>query len=395
MVISTQAWAISGQEFCESYASLNAPKTLKKHPFKDTLTVLYAPRKIIQVEELESDQLRDSDIVEATSSSSKKVIFIHLPNPTADKIALKKLKKLQKQISKLRLFKLLKKNQDINQCLTFINTYPDDYKSIENYLLAFDAQKNLLESARNQKMIGQVKSMLKPLQRNGWRIVFADSLHSMYHYLAKQSNVEQMMMINHSDELGRLYDAKKNIFPKGAFDNLAASVKKLMIFSCHPKTVIDFYRLQRASASFDYYYPTVTENFIDIFEDRIPVIALNGFKPAAKAKIKNYKNDRDCRVDIQTESSLSNLVISLNDHFLGVLEPVSENQITFNCSLLSKKKNVIKLFYLGAPERVPFILNQILFTNEFGETEALELKTILSSDQQSLILTTGTIGGNL
>jgi hypothetical protein len=97
IVISTQAWAISGQEFCESYASLSKPKTLKKHPFKDTLTVLYAPRNIIQVEELESDQIIDSNKEEITTTSGNKVIFIHLPNPSADKITLQK--KTEKNLS--------------------------------------------------------------------------------------------------------------------------------------------------------------------------------------------------------------------------------------------------------------------------------------------------------
>ena len=107
IVISTQAWAISGQEFCESYVSLSKPKTLKKHPFKDTLTVLYDPRNIIQVEELESDHIIDSNKEEITTTSGNKVIFIHLPNPSADKIT---LQKKQKKISQLKLFKLLKKN---------------------------------------------------------------------------------------------------------------------------------------------------------------------------------------------------------------------------------------------------------------------------------------------
>ena len=100
-------------------------------------------------------------------------------------------------------------------------------------------------------------------------------------------------------------------------------------------------------------------------------------------------------IQISKDSRSSDVVLALNSHFLGVLESTQENHIRFDCELLDGNKNVFKLFYLGASERTPFKVNQMVLSREENETQILKLKTILSSDQQSHILTTGTNGGHL
>ena len=394
-VISSSAWAITDQEFCESFSSLSTPKSPKKHSFKDTLTVLYTPARIIEVEKIESASVEEEVEILQDSTEAKKIIFIHFSQETVDKKDLKALHKLQKKTSHLKLFKLLKKKPNEAKCLDLIKNNPEDFKEIEHYLHTFEEKKELVEKAKNQQMLRQLKVMLKPFQRLGWSVVYSNSLHSMYLYLSARPEVQEIMMINHSDELGRLYDADKNIFPKGAFDNPPKNIRKLMIFSCHPQKVISYYQIEAAAKNFDYYYPSVTEDFIDIFEDRIPLIALGGFKKAAKASFKYLKTNQNCMIQISKDSRSSDVVLALNSHFLGVLESTQENHIRFDCELLDGNKNVFKLFYLGASERTPFKVNQMVLSREENETQILKLKTILSSDQQSHILTTGTNGGHL
>jgi hypothetical protein len=396
-VISSSVWAITDKEFCESYSSLSAPKSIKKHSFKDTLTVLYTPARIIEVEKIESALAEEKEEVEILKDSAeeKKIIFIHFPQETFDKKDVKALHKLQKKISHLKLFKLLKKKPNEVKCLDLIKNNPEDFKEIENYLHTFEDNKELIERAKNQQMLRQLKVMLRPFQRLGWSLVYSSSLHSMYLYLSVRPEVQEIMMINHSDELGRLYDADKNIFPKGAFDNLPENIRKLMIFSCHPRKVISYYQIEAAAKNFDYYYPTVAENFIDIFEDRIPLIALGGFKKAAKNSLKYFKTNQNCMIQISKDSTSTDVVLALNSHFLGVLQTTQDNQVRFDCELLNDDKNLFKLFYLGASERTPFTVSQMVLVREGNESQILKLKTILSFDQQSHILTTGTNGGHL
>ena len=87
---STYTWAISEQEFCESYSNLKVTKPTKKHSFKDTLTVLYTPGRIIDVAKIENDHVIEDEHLEETNRSNK-VVFIHLPRPEVDKQALKEL----------------------------------------------------------------------------------------------------------------------------------------------------------------------------------------------------------------------------------------------------------------------------------------------------------------
>ena len=160
-VISSSAWAITDQEFCESFSSLSTPKSPKKHSFKDTLTVLYTPARIIEVEKIESASVEEEVEILQDSTEAKKIIFIHFSQETVDKKDLKALHKLQKKTSHLKLFKLLKKKPNEAKCLDLIKNNPEDFKEIEHYLHTFEEKKELVEKAKNQQMLKQLKVMLK------------------------------------------------------------------------------------------------------------------------------------------------------------------------------------------------------------------------------------------
>ena len=229
--------------------------------------------------------------------------------------------------------------------------------------------------------------------RMGWIISYVHDLFEMYHEIESNQLIEQIMLVTHSDQLGRLYDAKKNIFPKGAFSKLPRRVRKLIVYSCNAEKVIDFYEIKKLSGKLDYYYPVVNKKFQNIFESQIPAIAITGMAKAAKASLQALPASFDvCLLKISMNEASQNVVVMINDHFAGAVR-AAESYLTLDCQLLSEISNQVKMYYLGEMKRLPLEVSTIVIESSRGESHALKLKEFLSPYDHNHILTLGITGG--
>ena len=348
------------------------------------------PKKMIHAEFL-GQKHESNKAVE--SKQGDKVIFVHLVASEFDSNILKNLKIQEKEISKLDLVRKLRSVKTIGDCQLVVASNTEDYRRIENYLNDYFNHQDDLNASRDKKNLILLSRKMQKYIRMGWIISYVHDLFEMYHEIESNQLIEQIMLVTHSDQLGRLYDAKKNIFPKGAFSNLPRRVRKLIIYSCNAGKVIDFYEIKKLSGKLDYYYPVVNKKFQNIFESQIPAIAITGMAKAAKARLQALPASFDvCFLKISMNEASQNVVVMINDYFAGSVS-AAESYLTLDCQLLSETSNQVKMFYLGEVKRLPLEVTSLVIESSRGDSHALKLKEFLSPYDHNHILTLGITGG--
>lgn len=393
----TSAYAVSGEEFCQSYLELSQ-KSAAKVNHKALLTVMFNPKKIIRATTIQSLDEGALKVVSTSEDKSpgEKIIFIHMPQPrlTTDD-TIDELRSLQKEITKSSLMKRIKKARTLDSCMEEIKKDESGFLKLSHYLEVYESKKDLIEEEKQIAMNLQIDKKLKIYQKQGWKVVYTKNLFDFYNKIQNGTRISEIMMISHSDELGRLYDAEKNIFPKKAFGNLPKTITKIIMFSCHSRKVVDYYSIAEASQYFDYYFPEIREDFQQIFQDRIPVLAIKGLLKSAKAKSRKELSESQCSLDLNLEESRSKVILTLNNEFIGTLNEQAEIHLNIDCSRISSASNQVRAFYLGQKMKTPLGVTNILIRNQKKQETSLEIKEYLSSNGHSHILTIGTTGGIL
>jgi hypothetical protein len=387
-----KAQDIPKEVFCQSLTTVISNQTnVKKISVLQAFQILYLTRTLITPKELPQDDVVYENHFE---DEGEKLVFVNLPSTQFDQQEIDRFKKLKKEITHLRLFKKLKKNQEEQQCLKNIEQHPEDYKKFVKFINESNSKKELQENYKNSRLMSLALHQLKSFKRKGWKIKVTKNLFEFYEQIESNTKISQIILVNHSDELGRLYDAEKTIFPKGSFSNLPPNIKRLIIFSCHPLEVIKHYQISSITKKLSYYYPEVNENFKDFFGENIPVLAIRSLmKLNRKALPDNFNTNYNCSFEIKGTKDLKNIVFSVNDNVISAGE-IQENQITkFDCNLLLTSKNIIKIYYLNSLEKNPIgILALYLHTPEQSKQE-IPLTEYLSADKTRHLVTIGTIGG--
>jgi len=384
------AYAANENEFCTSYVALLNDSKNPNISFSSMATMIFSPKKMIHAELV--GQKHVSNFAEE-SKQANKVIFVHLIASEFDSNILKNLKVKEKEIGKLDLVRNLRSVKTIEDCQAVVDSNSEDYRQVENYLNDYSNHQDDLKAGRDKKNLILLSKKMQKYIRMGWVISYVHDLFEMYHEIENNQLIEQIMLVTHSDQLGRLYDAKKNIFPKGAFSNLPRRIRKVIVYSCNADKVIEFYDIKQLSAKLDYYYPVVNKNFQNIFESQIPAIAINGMAKAAKAKLKALPASIDvCLLKISMNEAPQNVVVMINDYFAGPVR-AAESYLPLDCQLLSATSNQVKIFYLGKVKRLPLEVSSIVIESSRGESHALKLKEFLSPYDHNHILTLGLTGG--
>jgi hypothetical protein len=384
------AQGATGKEFCESFITLTGEAKESKIPTSLTWKIILRPKKIIKASFIgEEDGVKDS---QKNTSKDSKYIFVHLPLPLVDMKALETLKNREAEIAHLPIISELRNVKDVNSCLEVVKNNPNDFEQMSDYINEYNRNLDVLNDKKEAQSTNILLKKLKRFSKKGWRIVLSSDLFEMYKILEKTKSITQIMLVSHSDELGRIYDAKKNIFPKGAFSNLPGNIKKVIMYSCHSRQVLDFYEIKKLTNKIDYYFPEIQEEFKEVYSTKIPVVAVKGMLTVAEAGMRNnLKSDRQCSVLIDFPVVKDNVVVSLNDQFVGSLSPNTQ----IDCGLISENSNTIKVFYLGSAKREPLQISAIKIITSSRATLVAITKEFISKNRENHLLTIGTFGGKL
>ncbi len=384
------AQGATGKEFCESFITLSAEAKESKIPTSLTWKIILRPKKIIKASFMGADEeIKDN---QKNSSKDSKYIFVHLPLPLVDFKALETLKNREAEIAHLPIISELRGVKDVNACLEVVKNNPNDFEQMSDYINEYNKNLDVLNDKKEAQSTNILLKKLKRFSRKGWNIVLSSDLFEMYKTLEKTKSITQIMLVSHSDEIGRIYDAKKNIFPKGAFSNLPGNIKKVIMYSCHSRQVLEYYEIKKLSHKIDYYFPEVQEEFKEVYSTKVPVVAVKGMLAVAEAGMRiNLKSDRQCSVLVELPEVKDNVVISLNDQFIGALSLNTQ----IDCGLVSENSNTIKVYYLGSAKREPLQISAIKIITSSKATLVATTKEFISKNRENHLLTIGTFGGKL
>ncbi len=383
LVLSWGASASIGEEFCKTYLDIQK-MSHQKVSLKESLKLAFFPSSIIHPVELKQSEERDQSI------QGNKYIFIHLPAPKFDLNKVQEIKSREKEIGALELFTQLKSAREMDACLTIIEENKDDFSKVQGYFTLYLNHQDQIEAYHESKSLEVLSKKLKTFQRQGWIVSYVNQMSEMYQQLRADARVSDILLVAHSDQFGRLYDAKKNIFPKGAFANLPQSVKKLIIYSCHSEKVISYYKINSYLHKFNYYYPQVESAFNHLFESKTPLLSIRAFKNISSRKSFTSSQKRaNCQIEFDQNKNLNGLGVSLNDQFLGFVDIKSSRRLSFDCELLSPEKNQFKFYDVDKTERPSLGDWAVILRVENGKLKELKLKEYLTWDQKKHLLTIG------
>jgi hypothetical protein len=380
---------IPAHEFCESFEQIVKNKNAgKKITFLQAFQILYLTRTLIDPIQLNSDE----NAVQRSNTKDGKYIFVNLKDDSYDKAAYKNMQKIKKHLKKIKLFKQLRKIKDKESCLDAIAQRPNDYQAILDYIQQEQESSLLIKQYKNAKIMSLTMHQLKAFKRKGWHILKIKDIYELYQYLAG-TQITQAILINHADELGRLYDAQNNLFPKGAFLNLPDQLQSLTVFSCHPDKVIENYQISQITKRINYFYPKVKEDFQDFFGENIPVLSIRSMLKIEKFPQKSVEPADTCEIEIKNNTVSSKMMIELNHALITATDLKQNNIFKVDCKLINANKNIVKIHGAGKKADDVHIEDIIIHQNNLSLN--LNIKKYLSQDQKRHIVTIGTTGGNL
>jgi hypothetical protein len=115
---------------------------------------------------------------------------------------------------------------------------------------------------------------------------------------------------------------------------------------------------------------------------------------SARAPVSRLSNERrECQLSLDLSGSVNGVVLTLNDHFIGVIDQSARAVQAFDCRLLSNRKNVLKANYLKNEFRPALGITHAVIQDSKQISYSMELKEFLSMDLKSHLITIGTTGG--
>ncbi len=383
----SSAHAIEPRTFCDGFAELFTGSPAPTLSLAKRLRMALLPRSLVRAGKLKegADELR--------SPPGSKVIFVQLPAPARHPELIESLEKRKLQIARLELMQELRSARTSEQCLQAVTARPEEFGELSSYLELFQKAQPALDAERDHALRDLLLRKLRRFERQGWRIESSPDLFAMYRTLEEDSSIREVMLVAHSDDLGRLYDSKQNILPKGAFSNLPGRITKLIVYSCHAEMVAAYYEAARNTGKFDYYFPEIREDFGSLYNTTIPVAAIRGMLRAGRSRTQAPQGGRECGVRISMPEARNHLVISLNGTMVGASSGRREIELQIDCALTASN-DTVKIYYLGTDQRPALSVSSITLRKKdsLGESSerTLTVREFVSSQTGNHLLTQGT-----
>ena len=384
ILFARQTHAFSNHEFCTELVAQNNKKT-EKISFNNISRIMFRPKSIIQPQ-----QVHEVENAIEERARTGKIVYVHLPKVEYDKNLLKSLQKSERKIIRLKLFKKLKKTTTVDHCLDEIDSNKESFVLIRKHLdLAIQLED---EIKRRKDFFGlkDLKTKLKSFERKGWQIVFSTNIVNFLKDIQLKMPRE-ILLIAHSDENGKLYDAEKNIFPKSTFHHLNQFVNHFILFSCHAEKVISYHELKKVFEKKTLTYPLVQDEFKTLFDEKTPLISVKSMLNLSYFMQNENNRSEVCDVKINSSSKEINLIISLNDFIIGSMHDESRKIFQTDCKMIGDK-NTVKIFQPTSAKKMRLNITEITVSRNNEETQ-LDIKEFISKINQHHILTIGTTGG--
>jgi hypothetical protein len=266
---------------------------------------------------------------------------------------------------------------------------------MSDYLDQYKQARPHLDAHRQKELRSLVVKKLGVFKKKGWEVRFPATYFDLLVDLQNDQRIREAMVIAHADPEGKLYDATGVSIPKGFLLNLPEHLRKVILFSCHSRAVLEQYEAVQASSSIDIHYPELDRRHENLYRTSIPVVALRGMLVSAEAAVSsNSAPERACKIGISFHSASGRYEILLQNRLIGILDNTAGGSIAFDCSLLGTGKNIFKLHHAEGETRIPPRVSEMRLTTPGSGMVLLRVKEFVSSDGIRHIQTIGTTGGH-
>ncbi len=393
--MATQAFGSTPdpETFCRDYLALRQEQSDSRLTPDQTLSLLFRPRSLIRARQWDRPVPARSG--QEAVSNTRKVVFVLLGAPDSELAVIRSVQATKERIRRLPLLRDLSRVDSVPACVDTVKRDSFGYIRMSDYLEQFKAARPHLEAKRQGDLRALVEKKLIPFQRKGWEIRFPTTYFDFLSELHRGSGISEAMLIAHADPQGKLYDATGTSIPRGFLLNLPESLRKLILFSCHSRAVLERYEAARVSSSLDIHYPELRDRFENLYRTSIPVVALRGMLVSAEASVSDGTvPERACRIEVDFPSVSGRYELLLQNRLIGIIDRAPGTSISFDCTLLGTEKNIFKLHHAEGEARTPPRVSGMRLTTPGSGMVLLRVKEFLSSDGISHIQTIGTIGGH-
>ncbi|MDH4467928.1 MAG: hypothetical protein QE271_07710 [Bacteriovoracaceae bacterium] len=314
------------------------------------------------------NELTDFEKTELGTNDSLKLAFVNFNLAVLTESEKNKLKKIHGKLNLIsRLFRengftqRLGKSQNAKNkaiCLTMLSEDEGNFHVLEDASSILNNQKTLLDKeadAKGYKIFERAYKKIKPfLIKNGWEVIENQSINSIHAIVSKRKPSE-IFIHSHSkivseDSDGKadvtfLTDAMKGVFPSSFFANMPLSLKRIILYVCAGRSLVETYELNNKNYEVVFYEPA--SRYKDQLKDYLPNSSYkkvaNTFKRSPN--IKAHGERKDCSIDLNYETQIDGFAAYINDQMIGSLSSREQDtKIYFPCSFITKGENKITFF---------------------------------------------------
>lgn len=317
------------ESFCQEVMSPRSEKKVSlKNSGKFLAKFIFSPESLVTINKTSS-----SLSIKQENGPREKMAFLLLPLTELDQkekaelsSVSKQRKTILKRLKKQHFFSDLKKISESSECVSYIqkNHFEETLSELSQIAPRFiELKQKEIEEISYKEQIKKKKF----LKKEGWKVFENLSLLEV-HDLISRTKPNDVLLITHASQDGKIYDSFKNPFPRMFFSSL--DIENLILYSCYGEESQMFYNF----GNFNLYTVAPTPFAEQFLSESVP---LNSLKAISKIKLQSLLRPYDRKCIFEVPSIRSNkLGAFLNGHFLGALN----STITFSCSILDKKNEI-------------------------------------------------------
>ena len=414
LLVGTPAHASDSRSYCEGIIENRSEhQPIRKWSLlKDMIRLRFLPGRLVR---LESDRIvvpnesRIRFMQDENNRDSRKNIIFSL-EPPSDVLFENDLQQMRARraelMSELRLlsttFSWIGSAGTVDECVRRAELSIFDFESFSRLYLERAALRLIDQVDEGLMASNEIRRTIHRLHLK-WQVVPVSDLKEIHEALQDHS-VENVMIVAHGLEEGKLIDSRNSEYPLSFFNHLSPSIRSVSIFACHGREIAQNYRIREHLSKGRSLYRqrlVLISNGSNIagIEDSVPIKAFHSFLKKTDRLLFNEKSvsQRDpsmgefekpeVKCSLKTEGfkvTRSSIGFLLNGHFIGsVNKSETDPTIYFDCDLYKRDKNILILRNLGVYEKadIDSIEFKIIPYHQDGETAVGQVEHYRRPDQ--------------
>lgn len=331
------------EDLCRSMFQSKPTTQSNKTPIgaKLLLKFIFSPESIV---EIKGTNIPESLEIQSLGASKKILLnFIGENSWTAIEAAsLKKtkskFKKQNKHLRRLKITEMLKSLESYDSCLAYLDD-PVRLRLLTSINETYAQYLPLAEREARAQASTMMSRQISSFRDKGWTVVSALNINDA-HRLLNENQGATILIVAHASPEGELVDEKRNKLPKSFFKNI--TVMNLIIYSCHPLKVKDYYGIQSLPRIRNYFYPQLSDFASSSLDtNKIPMNSLGSVQKRTFSTALLQSQAVNCSISSALQDTA--MGVFLNKTYLGGLSET----IRFDCSLL-KTQNTVEVYSLDS-----------------------------------------------